>query len=187
MTPLALMRHADTAWSAGGRIQGRADLPLLENVSVSLPDACRGMRIVTSPLKRCVQTAALLGAPDAPREPRLAEMDWGRWEGETLGALRARLGEEMRENEARGLDFTPLGGESPRMLLARLRGWLEEVARSRTPTLAITHRGVIRVILAEASGWNMRGEAPAKLDWQAAHFFVLDAQGIPEVQQLNVR
>src|ERR1700741_1397043 len=124
MTVLALMRHADTAWSVEGRIQGHADLPLLENVSVALPDACRGMRIVTSPLKRCVQTAAL------------------------LGALRARLGDEMRENEARGLDFTPLGGESPRVLLSRLRGWLEEVARSRTPTLAITHRGVILVFLA---------------------------------------
>jgi broad specificity phosphatase PhoE len=187
MTVLALMRHADTAWSVEGRIQGHADLPLLENVSVSLPDACRGMRIVTSPLRRCVQTAALLGAPDAPHEPRLAEMNWGRWEGETLGALRSRLGDEMRENEARGLDFTPLGGESPRVLLSRLRGWLEEIARSRTPTLAITHRGVIRVILAEASGWNMRGKPPAKLDWKAAHFFVLDEQGIPEVQRLNVR
>jgi len=187
VTVLALMRHADTAWSVEGRIQGRADLPLLESVSVSLPDACRGMRIVTSPLIRCVQTAALLGAPDAPREPRLAEMDWGRWEGETLGALRARLGDEMRENEARGLDFTPLGGESPRILLSRLRAWLEDVSRSRTPTLAITHRGVIRVILAEASGWDMRGKPPAKLDWKAAHFFVLDEQGIPDVQRLNVR
>ncbi|HZO00557.1 MAG TPA: histidine phosphatase family protein [Burkholderiales bacterium] len=187
MTVLALMRHADTAWSVERRIQGQADVPLLEDVSISLPDACRGMRIVTSPLRRCVQTAALLGAPDAPRDARLAEMDWGRWQGETLGALRARLGEEMRANEARGLDFTPLGGESPRALLSRLRGWLEEVARSRTPTLAITHRGVIRVILAEASGWNMLGAAPAKLDWRAAHFFVLDAQGIPEVQRLNVR
>ena len=49
------------------------------------------------------------------------------------------------------------------------------------------HRGVIRVILAEASGWNMSGKPPAKLDWNAAHFFELDEQGIPEVQRLNVR
>lgn len=187
MTALALMRHADTAWSVDRRIQGRADLPLLENISLSLPEACRGMRIVTSPLRRCVQTAALLGAPDAPREPRLAEMDWGAWEGHTLTGLRRILGQAMVENEARGLDFTPLGGESPRLLLARLRGWLEEVARSRTPTLAITHRGVIRVILAEASGWDMRARPPAKLDWKAAHFFDLDEQGIPAVLRLNVR
>ena len=65
------------------------------------------MRVVTSPLQRCVQTAALLGAPDAAREPRIIEMDWGDWEGESFVALRARLGEAMRENEARGLDFRP--------------------------------------------------------------------------------
>ena len=105
MTALALLRHADTAWSREGRMQGRADVPLLENVSISLPAACRGMRIVTSPLARCVGTAALLGAPHAPREPRLIEMDWGEWEGAALAELRARLGGSMRENEARGLDF----------------------------------------------------------------------------------
>jgi probable phosphoglycerate mutase len=187
MTVLALLRHGDTAWSLEGRIQGRADLPLVKDISLSLPQVCRGMRVVTSPLTRCVQTAALLGAPAAAREPRLAEMDWGRWEGESLAALRERLGDEMRDNEARGLDFTPLGGESPRMLLSRLKTWLREVAREGVPTLAVTHRGVIRAILAEASGWDMRGKPPAKLDWQAVHLFVLDAEGKPSVQRLNVR
>jgi broad specificity phosphatase PhoE len=145
------------------------------------------MRVVTSPLARCVQTAALLGAPDAEREPRIVEMDWGRWEGESLAALRERRGEEMRENEARGLDFTPPEGESPRLVMGRLRSWLREVAEKEVPTLAVTHRGVIRAILAEATGWDMRGKAPAKLDWQAAHFFLLDRKGTPSVERLNVR
>jgi probable phosphoglycerate mutase len=145
------------------------------------------MRVVTSPLARCVQTAALLGAPDAEREPRIVEMDWGGWEGEPLAALRERRGKEMRENEARGLDFTPPGGESPRRVLERIRSWLSEVAQKNLPTLAVTHRGVIRAILAEATGWDMRGKAPAKLEWQAAHFFVLDAKGTPRVERLNVR
>ena len=138
MTRLALLRHADTPWSVEGRIQGRRDVPLLEGVTVQIPETCRGMRIVTSPLLRCVQTAALLGVPDAPREPRIAEMDWGQWEGERLADLRGRLGDEMAQNEARGLDFTPPGGESPRMVLHRVRQWLLEVS---VPTLAITHRG----------------------------------------------
>jgi len=187
MTPLALLRHADTAWSVAGRIQGRADLPLLENISISLPDACRGMRIVTSPLARCVQTAALLGAPGAARDPRLAEMDWGRWEGESLAALRKRHGDEMRDNEARGLDFTPPGGETPREVGLRVKSWLRDVARDGIPTLAVTHRGVIRAILAEASGWDMRGKPPAKLDWSAAHLFLLDERGRPSVERLNVK
>jgi 2,3-bisphosphoglycerate-dependent phosphoglycerate mutase len=184
---LALLRHAETAWSRDGRIQGRANVPLLENVGVSLPAACQGMRIVTSPLARCVKTAALLGAPDAEREPRIVEMNWGDWEGESLAALRERLGEEMRINEARGLDFRPPNGESPREVTVRVKSWLREVAAAGAPTLAVTHRGVIRAVLAEASGWDMRGAPPAKLDWAAVHLFALDARGRPSSRQLNVR
>ena len=62
---------------------------------------------VTSPLRRCVETATLLGAADAARESRIIEMDWGHWQGESLTPLRERLGDEMRDNEARGLDFRP--------------------------------------------------------------------------------
>jgi probable phosphoglycerate mutase len=187
MTPLALVRHADTAWSVQGRIQGRADPPLLKNAQIHLPEPCRSMRIVTSPLTRCVQTAALLGAPDAPREPRLIEMDWGDWEGESLHALRARLGEEMRENEARGLDFRPPNGETPRAVGERVKPWLEQVALEGLPTLAVTHRGVIRAILAVASGWDMRDAPPEKLDWHAVHLFLLDERGRPRVARLNLR
>ena len=187
MTRLALLRHADTAWSREGRIQGRIDVPVLENVSISLPDACRGLRVVTSPLARCVQTAALIGAPDAPREPRLREMSWGDWEGESLAALRARLGDEMRHNEERGLDFQPPHGESPRFVIERIKPWLSEVGAQGTPTLAVTHRGVIRAILAHASGWDMRGKPPARLEWDAVHLFLLDGEGRPSIERLNVR
>ena len=183
MTRVALLRHADTAWSREGRIQGRSDQPLLDNSLVEVPKAFRGMRIVTSPLKRCVQTAALLGAPDAPREPRLIEMDWGDWEGHTLPDLRERLGEEMRDNEARGLDFRPPNGESPREVLVRVKTWLREVA---TPTLAVTHRGVIRAVLADATGWDMRGKPPVKLDWSAVHVFRVQ-DGKPRIEELNVK
>lgn len=189
MTLLALLRHGDTAWSAERRIQGRTDQPLSQAgrtalSAVSLPAACLGMRVVTSPLARCVETAALLGAPRAAREPRLAEMSWGDWEGRRLEDLRAELGGAMRENEARGLDFRPVGGESPREVLARVSQWLSVVCE---PTLAITHRGVIRVVLAAATGWDMQGAPPTKLDWRAFHLFRLDATGAPSVESLNVR
>ena len=188
MTLLAVLRHADTAWSLEGRIQGRSDIALSEGARVllrgrTLPQACRGMRIVTSPLGRCVETAALLGAPDAEREARIAEMHWGAWEGKLLAELRRELGAAMQANEARGLDFRPQGGESPREVLARVRTWLLEI---RQPTLAITHRGVIRAILAAATGWDMRGKPPARLDWHAVHFFRVSG-GEPSVERLNVK
>jgi len=187
MTRLALLRHGETAWSAAGRIQGRADVPLLPGAPIAIPKMCGGMRIVTSPLRRCVETATLLGAPDAAREPRIIEMNRGEWQGESLAALRARLGEEMRDNEARGLDFQPPGGESPRLVLSRVKAWLKDVAQAGEPTLAVTHRGVIRALLAEATGWDMRGKPPARLDWTAVHLFSVDADGVPRVERLNVK
>lgn len=188
MTLLALFRHAETAWSVQGRIQGRADIPLSDAGRLALRQRgllpeCVGMTVVTSPLSRCVETAALLGAPRALREPRLAEMRWGAWEGRMLADLRRDYGDAMAQNEARGLDFRPEQGESPREVLGRVSEWLAELTG---PTLAITHRGVIRVIFSLASGWDMRGKSPAKLDWNAVHFFRLSA-GRPAVERLNVR
>jgi len=187
MTRLALLRHAETAWSAEGRIQGASDVPILPGQEIRLAEELKGLHTVTSPLRRCVETAALLGAGEAAREPRIAEMRWGAWEGRRLEELRAELGEALRENEARGWDFRPQGGESPREVLARVRPWLAEVAARGTPTLAVTHRGVIRAVLACAVGWDLRGKPPARLDWAAAQLFALAPDGRPTVERLNVR
>ncbi len=191
MIELALLRHAETVWSGEGRIQGSTDVPLSEAgcralTGRALPAPCRGMRAVSSPLRRCRETAARLGLADIALEPRIVEMHWGAWEGRTLAELRAELGETMRENEARGLDFTPDGGESPRQVLARVRGWLADIAAQGEPTLAVTHKGVIRVIMAQAYGWNMLGRAPIKLDWNAVHLFRLDRQGAPSPVRMNM-
>jgi broad specificity phosphatase PhoE len=189
LTLLALLRHGDTAWTAEGRIQGRTDVPLSDAGRATLstfgfPSCVRNFLVVTSPLMRCVETAALLGFAHAPRDPRLAEMSWGAWEGRKLAELRAELGEAMRANEARGWDFRPEGGETPREVYARVASWLRELER---PTLAVTHRGVMRGILAAATGWDMRGKPPAKLDWHAVHIFRLAQDGALSVEQLNVR
>ena len=186
---LALLRHGDTPWSADGRIQGRSDVPLSDAGraavrALELPPQCRGMRIVSSPLARCVETAALLGAPQAGREPRLAEMSWGAWEGRRLAELRAELGRAMAENEARGWDFRPQRGESPREVLERVRSWLAELDE---PTLAVTHRGVIRAVFASATGWDMLGKPPARLDWNAVHLFRIGPGGAASVERLNVK
>jgi probable phosphoglycerate mutase len=185
---VALLRHGDTAWSAEGRIQGRSDIPLSEAGRAAIralsgSPLLQGLRVVTSPLSRCVETAALIGAPHAEREPRIAEMSWGAWEGRKLDELRAALGEAMRANEARGWDFRPEGGESPREVLARVREWLGEIS---APTLAVTHRGVIRAILAAATGWDMTGKPPARLEWHALHLFTV-SDGMPALERVNAR
>jgi probable phosphoglycerate mutase len=191
MTLLAMLRHGETEWSREGRIQGRSDVPLSDAgcrqvTALMVPGEWRDVRFITSPLSRCVETAAALGLGPVEVEARIAEMSWGAWEGERLVELRARLGTSMQANEARGFDFMPPGGESPRQVLERVQAWLAEVASAGRPTLAIAHRGVIRVVFAAASQWDMLGRPPAKLDWDALHCFRLDAAGRPSVSRINV-
>ncbi len=190
MTALVLIRHAPTAWNKGGRLQGRGDVPLLDESRADLgrrriPDAFAGFRALSSPLSRCLDTAALLGLV-VSRDDRLIEMDWGEFQGSTLKELRAARGIDLAANEARGLDFRPPGGESPRDVQARVAPLLAEIAASGRSTLAVTHRGVIRAIYARAIDWDMTGEPPQELDLYAIHAFTLDRDGTPRLDRLNL-
>jgi len=188
---LALLRHGETPWTQDKRVQGRTDVALSESGQAALAEHRLPFRwapasVVSSPLIRCQQSAAALGLQRVTVEPRLIEMDWGDWEGRRLAELRAELGTAMTVNEDRGMDFQPPRGESPRLVLERVRPWLVQCAASNSATVAVTHRGVIRVIFALATGWDMQGRPPAKLDWSALHSFTLDPAGMPSVLQLNI-
>jgi probable phosphoglycerate mutase len=191
MIPLVLVRHGPTAWNETGRVQGREDIPLsaagrAEVRGWRLPPEFAGYQWITSPLSRAVETALLLGAVDPPSDPRLAEMDWGAWSGMELEDLRAELGDLMKAWEAKGLDFQAPGGESPRAVQGRLRPFLAERAAIGAATIAVAHKGIIRAIYAEATGWDMTGPAPHKLKDGCAQMFALDAAGRPHVAQLNI-
>lgn len=190
MTLLALIRHAPTAWNKGKRMQGRSDVPLLDESRADLmrrkvPDAFSTFRALSSPLQRCLDTAGLLRLVVTP-DMRLVEMDWGDFQGHTLEELRAAHGVDLTANEARGLDFRPPGGESPRDVQARVAPLLAEIAAAENPTLAVTHRGVIRAIYAHAIGWDMTGDPPHGLDLYALQLFRLDRDGTPSLERLNV-
>lgn len=199
MTPLVLIRHGPTEWNAEGRIQGHSDVPL----SAAGRDAVKGWRLppelaaengdwdwLSSPLARARETAALLrhgtGAAETRFEDALMEMRWGDWEGRRLDELRAEDGSHMAAEEARGLDFRPPGGESPREVQGRLKPLLAALAAAGRPTAAITHRGVIRAVYARATGWDMIGRSPEKLRDACAHRFVLDGGGAPRPDHLNI-
>jgi len=179
---LTLLRHAMTAWNLEKRVQGRIDQPICasgrELLSVlSLPTCLRDCRWYCSPLLRARQTAELLCLQNFEIDAALQEMSWGEWEGQILKPLRRKLGEVMRQNERRGLDFCPPGGESPRQVQQRLKAWLVRIASEQGDCAAVTHKGVIRCIYSLASGWDMRGECPVEFAWDAAHQFELGPGG----------
>ncbi|MGH6924075.1 MAG: histidine phosphatase family protein [Propylenella sp.] len=186
MTLLLVIRHGETEWNAAGLMQGRADIPMSsagrERLrAAKLPPGWNGVLCLSSPLSRAMETAQLLGLDPQP-EPRLIEMDWGKWEGRSLAELRAELGEAMEKNEARGLDFRPAGGESPREVQKRMKPLLAGLA---APTVAVTHKGVLRALYALTTGWSMTGKPPHKLIDRCAHVFDV-ADGTPSVAELNI-
>lgn len=190
MTRLALLRHGPTSWTREHRLQGRADIPLDDGGRDEvrrwrLPPEATEFRWMTSPLRRAIETATLLGV-GAAVEARLIEMSWGEWEGRRVADLSAEDGVAFAAWEARGLDLEPPGGESPRAVQRRLLPLLREFADTGRPVAAVTHKGVIRAVLALATGWDMREKEPAKLAWNALHLFRLAPDGTPQIERLNL-
>lgn len=190
MTKLALLRHGRTTWNSERRLQGRTDIPIshegrLALEQVRLPAFLASVQWHVSPLSRARETAAMLGGTELRVEPRLVEMSFGTYEGQTLETLRHQ-DPDMIRNEARGLDFLPPGGESPRQVQDRLKPWLCEIASQGGMHLAITHKAVMRALLALACNWQMTTRQPVKLDWGCLHLFNLDAAGLPTIDRVNI-
>lgn len=192
MIGLLLIRHGRTPWNASGRIQGRRDIALsatgrAELSARRIPPAYAHFAWFASPLERATESARMLGARDLQTDPRLVELHWGQWQGSTRKALRARYGEGFAENEARGLDFRPPGGESPGELQSRFRAWLAERYQAGLPAIAVTHKGVIQMALAMATGWDLVSRAPVRLDWRCAQLFEICDHGARlRLEQVNV-
>lgn len=199
---IALLRHAPTAWNAARRLQGRTDVPLSPAGRAlagqwrlpALPGRRWAERAwISSPLRRCRETATLMlrsmsrsmDVPPLELDERLIERSFGDWEGDTLADLRRRYGARMQEWEAKGWDFRPPGGESPRDVLHRSMDLLRERLPHGQDLTCITHRSVLRALYAHARGWDMLGRPPEKLRDGCVHLFRFSAAGL-EIVGLNL-
>lgn len=154
---LWLARHA-APLGMGGICYGRSDIAVdpqgtlaaAQRLASELP---QGIAVLCSPLRRCRELARELGALRADlvaaEDARIAEMDFGTWEGQrwdTIGeaALRGWMADFGEHRVG--------GGESVGQFVARV-GQAFDAARERgTDTLWVTHAGVIRAASVLASG-----------------------------------
>jgi broad specificity phosphatase PhoE len=145
---LTLVSHAMTDAMAAGRFP--ADEPLNDTglrqaEAAARPNVAADTRQFTGPERRARQTAQLLGL-QANTEPRLADLDCGRWRGQALDAVgRAELQQWLTAPGA-----APHGGESVVDLIARVGGWLESLTDNTLRTVAVTHPAVIRAAIVVA-------------------------------------
>lgn len=155
---LTLVSHAMTDAMTAGRFP--ADEPL-NDTGRRLVEAVAALEVaadtgqLTGPERRARQTAQLLGL-QAATEPRLADLDCGRWRGEAL----ANIGPAELEAWLTEPSHAPHGGESIADLIARVSGWLDSLTGDTLPTVAVTHPAVIRAAILLAL------DAPPKSFWR---------------------
>lgn len=183
MTALALLRHFPTDWNRAGRLQGRIDRPLTDEARaalacVAVPAPWDRARVLASPLSRAVETARALW-PAFDTDPRLVEIDWGGWEGLRPADLLADPASGFVAMERWGWTRRPPGGESPADAWARVAPLLAGIAAEGAPTVLVAHRGLIRVILARAHGWDFDRPEPFAIKRARLSPLRLDAGGAP--------
>ena len=186
---IALIRHGPTQWNAEKRVQGTIDTPLSPEGEAMMarllpPEGFEAARPFSSPKLRARQTAALLGLENPALDARLAEQNWGKWEGLTRAEMLARDGEDAFLRTGSGLAFRPPGGESTGELHARVQSFLADVAKG-TDAIAVTHMGVLRAAYVLATGWDMSAPMPAGLNLTAALVLLLNLDGAPAIWELN--
>ena len=115
---------------------------------------------MSSPLARAVETARIIDGREPIIVPALIEMDWGGFEGRRGIDLLADGKSGYRHIEEWGWDFQPPGGETPRSVSERVGPWLGSVKGS---AVVVSHIGIMRVLLALATGWNFDGPAPFRV------------------------
>ena len=99
MAQFWFIRHFRTPWNTESRLQGQRDVALDDPLGADDLAVLKANRralagrdfalVLTSPLGRARQTAALHGFPAAEPDPDLAELAFGTWEGRTWADLEA--------------------------------------------------------------------------------------------------
>ena len=186
-----LLRHGQTEWSVSGKHTGRTDIPLTDRGRVLAEAAGELIRrvrgddepalVISSPRARARDTAELAGfAPDRLDE-RLAEWDYGRYEGLTTP--------EIRETDPGWTVWTHAspGGETAGEVAARADGVLDE-ARAALPggdVVLVGHGHFSRVLIARWVG--LAATEGVRFAMEAPSWAVLgDERGVPRLDHVNL-
>lgn len=188
MERIYLIRHGHPDFPLGVHMcLGRTDTPLgpLGRMqSVLLGEALREkeLRVWTSPLLRCRETAAPLGG-EAAVVPALAEQDMGPWDGLDFDTIRQRWPELYARRGAEPL-LVPPGAETLAEVRRRVLPALRRCAEQSEGDLAVVaHASVIQVILAELRGVPLEASRPLRPPYGSVS--VLRRDGTPEGEALR--
>lgn len=153
---LVLLRHGQTDHNVAGRMQGHVDSTLTEHGLAQAVEAApelallRPDRLISSDLKRAVDTADVLGAAcglPVKLDARLRETHLGEWQGLSIAQIEEIWPgaiAQWRSDPA----WTPPGGESRIEVVRRSRPVVDELdeefaLESGATAVLVAHGGII--------------------------------------------
>lgn len=169
---VALFRHGMTEENKRKAYIGWTDAPICEDSRLVLESQMFRLssyeRVVTSDLKRCLQTAKALFPHQVPQTlAEFREMNFGHWEGKTYAELEGdpHYEEWIKDHFA----SNPPEGEGYSTFAERIeKGWqklfLMMLEEDMDRTAIVTHGGVIRYLLSKLSS-----EERNFWDWKVPH------------------
>ena len=166
-TRVFLIRHGATELATEDRFAGTTDVALS---AVGREQARRlGLRLAdrnvaavySSPLGRCMETAALLAEPHGlavVATAALREIAHGHWEGMTRTEVERMHGEEYARWEMNPYTFAPAGGETGLSVTARALPALLDIVTTHAgqTVIVVSHKATIRLLLSSLLGFDPR-------------------------------
>jgi 2,3-bisphosphoglycerate-dependent phosphoglycerate mutase/probable phosphoglycerate mutase len=155
---LVLLRHGQTDHNVERRMQGHFDAELTAEGLAQAAAVAPGIaalgpdRLISSDLRRAVDTAAVIGAAvglDVKVDPRLRETHLGQWQGRTVADIEAEWPGAIAEWRS-DPGWAPPGGESLAGLCRRVGGWMGALTGDRV--LAVADATVVRAAAIVALG-----------------------------------
>jgi broad specificity phosphatase PhoE len=152
MRTLLLVRHAPTSATRASAFPADEPLdPRGRELAAGLTDALPpAVEIVTSPARRCRQTAEAAGL-EARVDEAISECDFGTWAGRSLADVNTGEPDAVRAWMLYP-DAAPHGGESLAMFCTRIARWLDAQAELEGRLAAITHGEVVKAAVVHALG-----------------------------------
>ncbi len=185
-----LLRHGETEWSLSGKHTGRTDVPLTErgrDLAAAAGLLVDGLRteppalVLTSPRSRARDTARFAGFRVDDVDERLAEWDYGEYEGRTTA--------EIRETVPGWTVWThPCpGGETADEVARRADGVIARTADAldRGDVVLVGHGHFSRALLARWIG--LPATEGVRFAMEAASLAVLGHErGVPRLDHVNL-
>ncbi len=143
---IILIRHTSVDVPKGV-CYGQTDVPLRDSFKEEATITAQQLQddvfdaVFTSPLSRCTRLAEHCGYPDAIRDARLKELDFGEWEMQEFDKIDDPRLQEWYDDY---FHVAATGGESFIIQLQRVSEFLDEVSRQKYGRVAVfAHGGVL--------------------------------------------